>query len=359
MKNDLNVAYIGTVYTHHAHADLSEIKEMGCTSINLCVNETDWYFYRISRREIRRAAQEMGLKVYLNFHGFGSFATTHTGHYYQMHHPESVQISTLGNKGEEVLCCPNNSEFELWLHEKLAEIILDLRPDGVFWDEPGYAIYKAFPDEWGCYCSHCQSKFKAEYQVDMPATLTDEVIAFRQSSLLRFVDGLMRMAKKLQSDIVNVLCLMSFDRNQEGNRRAGWFGVVDWEPFVALESVDVFSTDPYWIHARDWAYFDVNTKEAVELARKYKKSCQIWVQTMYIEPGKEHFIGETVHRAKELGADGIGVWAFRGESGSHLLNWGADPEECWSQVVRVYKELSAKDGRMEGEDRTHSNISIG
>ncbi|MFK7691638.1 hypothetical protein [Paenibacillus sp. HJGM_3] len=112
------------------------------TSINLYVYETDWHFYRFSRREIRRAAHEVGLKVYLNFHGFGSFATTHTGHYYQMHHPQAVQISNKGNKGEEILCCPNNPEFKQWLQSKLAEIIEDLRPDGVFWDEPGFAIFK-------------------------------------------------------------------------------------------------------------------------------------------------------------------------------------------------------------------------
>ncbi|WP_308639501.1 hypothetical protein [Paenibacillus silvisoli] len=343
MLQDLNVAYIGTVYPHHARVDLEEIKRMGCTSINLCMNEADWTYYRFSRHEIRKTAKELGLNVYLNFHGFGAFAATFPGHMYQMEHPDAVQVTNKGNKGEYV-CCPNNQEFEGWLLGMTAEMIRDIEPEGVFWDEPRFAPVAGYPEEWTCYCGHCREAFERQLGYEMPDQLNEDVIAFRQSTLLGFVDRLMNAAKGIDPAIENILCLMSYDRDQDGNHSGGWYGVVDWEPFVALESVDVFAVDPYWIHERDQAYFERNTKEAIALSRRYGKACQIWVQSIWIVPGKERHIGETIRWAEALGADRIAVWAFRGESGSHYLNWGADPEACWQQVVDAYSELSARMG---------------
>ena len=339
MLTDLNVAYIGTVYPHHAITDLQEIKDMGCTSINMCVNEADWFYYRLSRKKIRETARELGLKVYLNFHGFGSFAATFPGHYYQMNHPESVQISNLGNKGEYV-CCPNNTEYVVWLRETLTELIEDLQPDGVFWDEPRFTPMKNFPEDWSCRCSYCQQQFQEQYSKEMPMKLTDEVIEFRQNSLLHFIDGLLKMAKAIRPEIENILCLMSMNRKGGGYFAEGWYGVVDWEPFIALPDVDVFSTDPYWIHNHSWEFFIDNVQEALELTRRYNKRCQIWVQAIWIEPGKEKFIAQSLFKAAEMGVDMLAVWAFRGESGSNYLSLGADAEECWQEVVTTYKELS-------------------
>jgi hypothetical protein len=341
MVQDLNIAYIGTFYPHHARMDLLEMKEMGCTSINMCVNEADWSYYRFSRHEIRKVAKELGLKVILNFHGFGSFASTFPGHYYQTNHPEAVQISNKGSRASDS-CCPNNPDYRSWLKTTLTEIIQDIKPDGIFWDEPRFSSYDhAFPEEWGCCCQHCMSKFKTLYGEDIPQTATPQVMEFRQNSLLHFLDELLIMAKEIDQNLENNLCLMPLIHPVASmGDCTGWFGVVDLEPFVALDSVDVFSTDPYWIQSRDWAYFENCTLEALELAKKYKKPCQIWVQSIWIEPGKEHLIGETIRRADELGVDRIAVWAFRGESGSHRLNYGSNPDDCWSQVTQAYKELA-------------------
>ncbi len=67
----------------------------------------------------------------------------------------------------------------------------------------------------------------------------------------------------------------------------GWYGVYDWEPFIQIPELDVFSTDPYWIHSQPFSYFETNTREAVKLARKHGKKCQIWVQSVWIAPGRE------------------------------------------------------------------------
>jgi hypothetical protein len=338
---DLNVAYIGTVYPHHARTDLQEIKDMGCTSINMCLNEADWTYYRFSRHEIRKVAKELGLNVYLNFHGFGSFASTFPGHMYQMKFPETVQISNNG-KVYQHFACPNNSEYRTWLMTTIAEIIQDMQPDGVFWDEPRFDAGERYPEEWSCYCSSCRQNFELQYGKSMPSNLTEEVITFRQNSLLVFLSELSGMAKQVLPGIENILCLMPKNPWDGEQSTIGWYGVVDWEPFIALESIDVFATDPYWIHERDWTFFEDNVRDAIVLSRKYDKLCQLWVQAIWIQPGKEHLISETIQRAESMGADRIAVWAFRGESGSHALNLGAAPEDCWVEVVRAFKGISAR-----------------
>ena len=338
---DLNVAYVGTIYPHHARTDLNEIKAMGCTSINLCVNEADWTYYRYARHEIRNVAQELGLRVYLNMHGFGSFASTFPGHMYQMRHPEAVQVSNQGGS-YQYFACPNNQPYRTWLTKTIKDMIMELKPDGIFWDEPRFDTGEHYPDDWSCYCTSCRHAFADSYGKPMPESLTEEVVAFRQISLLTFMEDLTGMAKQLLPQVENVLCLMPKNPWDGEQHVEGWYGVVDWEPFIALSTIDVFATDPYWIHERDWKFFEDNTIEAIALSRKYNKQCQIWVQSIWISVGQEHLIGETIQRAEALGADRIAVWAFKGESGSHFLNRGADPAASWKEVVDNYSQIAQR-----------------
>lgn len=345
MVRDRNVAYIGCVYPHHARADLEEIMDAGCTSINLTVNEVDWFYYRKARRYIREVAGELGLKVYINMHGFGTFATTLPCGVYQMKHPESVQVFNDGTRPEHgETCCPTDKEYRKWLYDVVSDIIEYLKPDGMFWDEPRFVGSKDFPNQWACYCPRCRDLFEKRYGRPMPRQLDKEVIEFRQGILLEFLEELLGHAKKLGGG-ENVLCLMSWDRDVSNTPSSpGWYGVIDWEPFARLRDLDVFSTDPYWIHSKDFTYFEKNAEDAIRLAHTYGKLCQIWVQAVWVPPNREGDIMRSIRRAAEMGADMLAVWAYRGEPGAHVLDGGADHDKVWEVVKASYRENARNEG---------------
>ena len=341
MVIDKNVAYAGGWYPHHNDQDLEEIKAAGCTSINMTVNETDWYLFRAARERIVEKARELGLKVYLNWHGFGAFASYIQSTRYLLEHPEAAQYFSNGVRSAEAMACPNNPEYAAWMEERAREIIAHFQPDGVFWDEPHFSSDSNFPQVWACRCASCQEAFSRRFKRAMPTLLDDDVRQFRQDSLQIFLTRLLRAGREVGGG-ENVLCLMPLDESgRDPSSGPGWYGVDDWEPFVALPEVDVFSTDPYWIHRHggDWEYFEQNTQKAIDLSHKYKKPCQIWVQSIWIPPNREPDVKRSLLAAAEMGADMLALWSFLGEPGGTAYHHGGDPALAWKMVVEAYQEL--------------------
>ena len=341
MVIDKNVAYAGGWYPHHNDQDLEEIKAAGCTSINMTLNETDWYLFRAARERIVEKARELGLKFYLNWHGFGAFASYIQSTRYLLEHPEAAQYFSNGVRSAEAMACPNNPEYAAWMEERAREIIAHFQPDGVFWDEPHFSSDSNFPQVWACRCASCQEAFSRRFKRAMPTLLDDDVRQFRQDSLQIFLTRLLRASRDVGGG-ENVLCLMPLDESgRHPSSGPGWYGVDDWEPFVALPEVDVFSTDPYWIHRHggDWEYFEQNTQKAIDLSHKYKKPCQIWVQSIWIPPNREPDVKRSLLAAAEMGADMLAVWSFLGEPGGTAYARGGDPALAWQMVVEAYQEL--------------------
>ena len=341
MVIDKNVAYAGGWYPHHNDQDLEEIKAAGCTSINMTLNETDWYLFRAARERIVAKAREVGLKVYLNWHGFGAFASYIQSTRYLLEHPEAAQYFSNGVRSAEAMACPNNPEYAAWMEERAREIIAHFQPDGVFWDEPHFSSDSNFPQVWACRCASCQEAYSRRFKRAMPTLLDDDVRQFRQDSLQIFLTRLLRAGREVGGG-ENVLCLMPLDESgRHPSSGPGWYGVDDWEPFVALPEVDVFSTDPYWIHRHggDWEYFEQNTQKAIDLSRRYQKPCQIWVQSIWIPPNREPDVKRSLLAAAEMGADMLAVWSFLGEPGGAAYDRGGDPALAWQMVVEAYQEL--------------------
>jgi hypothetical protein len=138
----------------------------------------------------------------------------------------------------------------------------------------------------------------------------------------------------------------SFSEGWLAAQSAGWYGVVDWEPFIEIPWLDVFSTDPYWIHGQSYEYFTTNVEQAVRLSHKHGKQCQIWVQAVWVPPGKEAEVRRTLLDSERLGVDMLAVWSYRGEPGGHLLDGGGDPDLTWQMVKEAYRELGTRQERM-------------
>lgn len=325
---DVSVAYYGCPYLDHIDADLNEIYEAGFTSITLCVNEYEWPNMMRSKKTIVDKARNIGLRTFIDVHGFGFFVPGH----FSISVPSNPEWCEVDNKGKiyPLRGCPNNSDYKTWLKNKVREIISKLRPDGVFWDEPSLIVPKDWPDSWTCRCAVCRKIFREEYGCDMPETLTEEVREFRQKSLFDFLEDLITETRRVDGKITNILCLMP--------EHTGMHGIYSWKPVLDLKSLNVFSTDPYWIWGnRSFEWFSEWVKRAVEISSKANLKTQIWVELIKVPKGREIDIYKSAVKVVELGANAIATWSFRAEEGSELSC--DDPENAWRTMIEAVKRI--------------------
>ncbi|MEM2739673.1 MAG: hypothetical protein QXQ29_02600 [Candidatus Bathyarchaeia archaeon] len=234
---DISVAYYGCPYLKHTGSDLDEIYDAGFTSITLCVNEYEWPSMVRAKRNVIDKAHSIGLKVFIDIHGFGFFVPGH----FSIAIPRNPEWCEIDNMGRihPIRGCPNNPGYRSWLIGSVKEIIDKLKPDGIFWDEPSLLALRDWPNVWTCRCNVCRRGFRGVYGYDMPDTLNGDVREFRQNSIFDFLDDLMSKVKEFDGGLVNILCLMP--------EHTGMHGIYSWEPILDLKTLDVFSTDPYWI----------------------------------------------------------------------------------------------------------------
>ncbi|MCD6510460.1 MAG: hypothetical protein J7L11_08765 [Thermoprotei archaeon] len=325
---DISVAYYGCQYPNHIEGDLKEISEAGFTSITLCINEREWPRLAKAKKFIVDRAHDLGLRVFIDVHGFGFFVPGH----FSIAVPRNPEWCEVDNKGRiyPIRGCPNNPNYRKWLKERVREMVDRLKPDGVFWDEPSFIAPRDWPEAWTCRCPACRKAFREEYGYEMPNTLTRDIREFRQKSVFGFLDELTSEVRELDEGLLNILCLMP--------EHTGRHGIYSWDPVLKLKNLDVFSTDPYWIWSnRPFDWFVEWVKRAIGVSKKANLKSQIWVELIRIPRKRESDIRRSVIKAVELGADAIATWSFRAEEGSELSC--EDPETAWKTMIEAIKEV--------------------
>jgi len=325
---DVSVAYYGCPYPRHLEGDLREIADAGFTSITLCVNEYEWPNLAKVKRMAVEKAHDMGLRVFVDVHGFGFFVPGHFS-IAVPRNPGWWEVDSSGNP-YPLRACPNSSGYVNWLKDRVRELVDRLGPDGIFWDEPSLAVPANWPDAWTCRCPSCMEAFREEYGYEMPGELTGDVMEFRQESLVKFLSEMACEVKSIDGGLTNIVCLMP--------EHTGMHGIYSWDPVKRLRGVDVFSTDPYWIWGgRTFEWFTEWVVRALEASRAAGLKTQIWVELIKVPRGREADVHRSVLRAVELGAEAIATWSFRAEEGSELSC--EDPEAAWNAMVKAVREV--------------------
>lgn len=325
---DVSVAYYGCPYYKHNEADLREIAEAGFTSITLCVNEYEWPNIARVKELVVSSVHDLGLRAFVDLHGFGFFVPGH----FSISVPNNPSWCEIDNESTPypIRGCPNNPGYRSWLIGRVKDVVNRLRPDGIFWDEPSLIVPKGWPKVWTCRCPTCRDVFRADYGHDMPKDLTDEVREFRQRSIFGLLDELTSEASRIGGDLINILCLMP--------EHTGMHGIYSWEPLQGLKSLDVFSTDPYWIWGgRSFEWFIEWVNRALEISKRAGLKTQIWVELIKVPRGHETDVYRSVIKAVELGSDAIATWSFRAEEGSELSC--DDPDTAWNAMVKAVREV--------------------
>jgi hypothetical protein len=313
-------SYFGNRIVRHVAEDMEQLAALGFDRVLHTFSENDLAYYRGTMARIVEASQRNGLEVALApwgvCHLFGGEAESR----FAAQHPELGQV--LDDSRVSPAACPNQPRVRAFLRE-WADAAIEAGADVVFWDEPHWVHPEHFglPSErWGCRCRACAALFRERHGHELPAEVDDELLAFREDSLVDFVGEL--VAHVAGRGARATVCLLPLT--------GGMHGISDWSRVARLPGLTTLATDPYW---------KVFGQPAEEFVREYARrvrtlgeehgvGAQIWIQGFRMEPGDEDDIRVAVQAAREEGVEDLWTWGF--EACAHMSALaGSEPERTW------------------------------
>lgn len=312
----------------HARADFQDMIDNNCNAVLIAASEDDLNYWYPNLIEIIEIAKDLGLKTIVNFWAFGGVFGGEPPSSF-LHQNHLLRQITAASKESVPAACFNRSDFKEYLFGNMTQLIGDASPDGVFLDEPHY--FPLFDEsEFTCVCDECQSKYEAKYAMKMPMEYTETIKKFREDSMHEFLVECCRTVKSVRPETEITVCIIPLD--------LVGFGTPDWEQIASISEVDVFSTDPYYhVFGRDrkWA-LDAATR-TIEVAKKYKKKSQLWIQMFKVSKGEEQEIASLVSEYASFGVDSLFGWSYLANQGTTISC--DSPELLWHLVCEEYRKI--------------------
>ena len=305
---------------------MEDLAGRGFTGVLHTFSENDLFYYRDQMRRIVEVSHACGLEVQMNpwglGHAFGGEAESH----FIAAHPEASQV--LDDGSPVGAGCPNNEEFRAFVRS-WADAAIETGADRIFWDEPHWANPAQFgsaPERWGCHCERCREGFLERFGEPMPRELTQEVISFREESLVGFIRELVGHVAAQGSR--STVCLLPLTE--------GPLGLSDWSEVASIPDLDTLATDPYWkIFERPAIEFVGSFARLVrDLSEEHGVKPEIWIQGFRLGPEDEEDIHAAVEAAREAGVENLWTWGY--EACGHMSYLGTrDPERVWEILTRA------------------------
>lgn len=336
---ETGVSYYGLSYPEHAEQDFKEMLKHNCNAVILALSEFDIDFWFPNIKEIAKRAKGLGMKVYLDTWGIGKWFGGEPPSLFLTNNPGNRQISAL--TGEPLPnSCFNTEAFRRYFFDLCEKLASEVDADGFFWDEPHYALPKAYAsitggagDDWSCRCPICQKLFEAEYGYSMPKQLTMEVKRFRHDHALDILETASRKIKAIRPSSKIIYCVHATLGTYYVTENRGYD---NWDKVARSDTCDVFSsTIISWQLPQ--SFFRSITQRTIDAARKYGKGNQRWLMGYYQEPENLDKIGEIVRLYAEMGVESLFAWTYRGGHGTVL----AAPHalDVWDALGRAYGEV--------------------
>ena len=340
-KLKTGVAYHGNRMLSHAIADMHEIAMADMDVVVHMLSHTDWERHDKVMADIFKASEDAGLEVWVDNWGIGG-APGDKSHFLG-YHPEAHTV--LGN-GEihPYQICLNSPSYRQFVKDWVDEVA-SIGGKVLFWDEPNIPAPK-LPDDSGyysaCTCPNCQKLFEERYNKKMPNIMDADVSAFRNDTLVEFHEFIASYGRK--AGMKNVVCLMPYQLSGIGLNTKGAkesLLAMDVEKICNTESIDNIGTDPYWFGnakiTNPYEYVYNSTKTCVEVADKFGKDHNIWIQAYNAPRGREDEIITATEAAYDAGARTILYWGFHGcESNNYRSR---NPERSWMMTVEGNKRV--------------------
>jgi N-acetylmuramic acid 6-phosphate etherase len=322
----VGAAYFGSRILRHVAADMEDLARRGFTGVLHTFSENDLAYYRRTMERIVEASHAAGLAVQVAPWGvcqmFGGEAESR----FTARHPEVGQVLETGRVTPSG--CPNNPRVRSFLRD-WADAAVETGADNVFWDEPHWVHPEHFglsAEHWGCRCDACRTLFREQRGSNLPTELTEEVLAFRESSMVDFLGEL--VAHVREQGARTTVCLLPLT--------GGAHGISDWSRVAALPGLDSLATDPYWkVFGEPVGPFVTEYARRLRaLSDRHEIGAQLWIQGFRLEPADEEDIVTAVDLAREEGIDDLWTWAY--EACGHMSELaGSDPAVVWEVLSKA------------------------
>ena len=321
------MSYYGCLFKDHIKEDIIELVNHGVTSVVLAVSEYEMSIWFDRVKEIIELFKYYGLKVYWDFWAWGKvFGGEASSEYLQ----KNIKHRQVRSNGEVApAACFNDKDFVNYILVSIDQVAEETEIDGFFWDEPSFYNLPN-DDAWACICKSCQTKFKDDFGYNMPRELNEDVLKFREDSILRFLQELLTRVKENNKNLKNIICLLP-EKNPK-------IGIINWERIAQLKNLDVLSSDPYWpVFGKSFEWYKEVTKEIKSLAVQHNLKSQIWLQLFMLPEEEIQKLEEAAIFAKNAGIDSIFAWPYRAAEGQLIAS--ENPKKTWETLGRVYVKL--------------------
>jgi N-acetylmuramic acid 6-phosphate etherase len=323
-------AYFGVRIPRHVERDLDDLVRRGFTGVLHTYSENDLAYYRDTMKRIVDASHARGLEVQMNPWGLGrTFGGEAESRFVTMN-PDACQVLDDGRR--VAAACLNHPAYRSFCAE-WADAALEAGADLVFWDEPHWVVPDHVgiddPGRWSCTCDVCRERFGR----DFPAQLDDEVLAFREASLVGFLGELTEHVRSRGGR--NTICLLPAVE--------GAHGVRDWDAVASLPGVDVFATDPYWKSFDEEAgpFVQRFAGLLVETANRNGVASELWVPAFRLTAADLPDLESAVGAARAARVDRVWVWGY--EACAHMSHLATpDSLEVWERVCELLAEPAAR-----------------
>jgi len=330
---ELGVAYFGNLFPDRAKEDMKEMIDHGCNSILIAMSEYDWIQWRTNIFKICQIAKDLGFTVYMNLWAWGSVFGGEAPSFFLHNNVDYRQIiSTNGKK--VAAACFNTIEFKNYIYNAIKILAEKDFIDGFLWDEPHYYYTRPNVDFYTCRCKTCQELFTGIYKKEIPITKTNEVIEFKENTIINFIKHISKKVKEIDPKKKVSLCLVPPPLET---------GISDWDKCCEKlkDVIDVISCTPYWLlYRKSLNYVKKYTEKTVMLAKKYNLESLLWCLAFLVPRKKEYQLKEAIDIFDRYNVDSIFAWSYRGSEG--LLHASHNPKEVWSLIGEAYNNLRRK-----------------
>lgn len=340
-KLKTGVAYHGNRMLSHAITDMREIARADMDIVVHMLSHNDWERHDAVMKDIFAASEDAGLEVWVDNWGIGGAPGDKC--HFLAYHPEAHTYYGDGQMHPYQIClnAPSYRQFvKDWV-----DTVARLGGKTIFWDEPRIPEMK-LPDGTGyysaCTCPTCRKLFEDRYGKRMPIVMDEDVAEFRNDTIVEFHEFISDYSAA--QGMKNVICLMPYQLtgigrgNTEGPEK---LISMDISRLCSIKNIDNVGTDPYWYGSDNnpYEYNYKSTKACVEVADKYSKDHNIWIQSYNAPRGREEEIIEATEAAYDAGARTILAWSFHsGESNTYR---SANPERSWLCTVEGMKRIKS------------------
>ena len=329
---ETGVSYFGSRDPEQVKRDMEDIARHHCTFVVHTFSEADYHFYSKAMREVVRISKDAGLQVYIDPWGVGGIFGGEAFSRFVMEHPEETQ--RLADGTALPAACLNRPAFWEFM-DGWIDAAVETGADVIFWDEPHFYIPRAVwrgeqgVREWACRCDRCRELFRLQNGEEMMDVMTDEVISFRDRSIVDFFAA--ASARGAAAGLKNAVVMLP----QESHLT----GVSSWDLIASIGTVDIFGSDPYWYAFRKPMneFVAATTEKVISVSAEYGKIPQMWVQAYRVPSGREQEIAEAISIIAEKGVESIAAWSFKGGAPMNLAS--DNPELVWEVLGAAYGRL--------------------